>query len=97
MRILHTEASCGWGGQEIRILSESAGMIERGHQVALACPGHAPIARQAPAHGVEVIALPIEKKRHSPRTFHESRVTIQGVLVEIVRRSFKRKTIGNPH
>ena len=63
MRILHTEASCGWGGQEIRILSESAGMIERGHQVTLACPAHAPIAREAPSHGVEVVALPIEKKR----------------------------------
>ncbi|HWS74170.1 MAG TPA: glycosyltransferase family 4 protein [Quisquiliibacterium sp.] len=63
MHILHTEASCGWGGQEIRILSESAGMIERGHRVSLACPAHAPIAREAPAHGIEVIALPIEKKR----------------------------------
>lgn len=63
MHILHTEASCGWGGQEIRILSESAGMIARGHRVALACPPHAPIAREAPAHGLELIPLPIEKKR----------------------------------
>lgn len=63
MRILHTEASCGWGGQEIRILSESAGMVERGHQVALACPGHAPIADAARAQGLELIELPIEKKR----------------------------------
>ena len=31
MRIVHTEASCGWGGQEIRILEESLGMMERGH------------------------------------------------------------------
>ncbi|MFO1197709.1 MAG: glycosyltransferase family 4 protein [Burkholderiaceae bacterium] len=63
MRILHTEASCGWGGQEIRILSESGGMVERGHAVSLACPPHAPIAREAPAHGVRVLPLPIEKKR----------------------------------
>lgn len=63
MNILHTEASCGWGGQELRILSESAGMIARGHRVALACPPHAPIAREAPAHGLELIPLPIEKKR----------------------------------
>lgn len=63
MHILHTEASCGWGGQEIRILSESAGMIARGHRVALACPPQAPIAREAPAHGIELIPLPIEKKR----------------------------------
>ena len=63
MHILHTEASCGWGGQEIRILSESAGMIARGHRVSLACPPHAPIAREAPAHGLGLIPLPIEKKR----------------------------------
>jgi SOS-response transcriptional repressor LexA len=47
--------------------------------------------------GDEITLTPIETKRHSPRTFHASRVTIQGVLVEIVRRSFKRKTTGNPH
>ena len=33
MRILHTENSCGWGGQEIRILSEATGMMARGHLV----------------------------------------------------------------
>ncbi len=31
MRVLHTEASRGWGGQEIRILRESQGLRERGH------------------------------------------------------------------
>ena len=25
LSILHTESSCGWGGQEIRILTESQG------------------------------------------------------------------------
>jgi len=63
MRILHTEASCGWGGQEIRILSEAGGLIERGHQVAIACPPHAPIARAAREQGIELLAMPIEKKR----------------------------------
>ncbi len=41
--------------------------------------------------GDEVTLIPIETKRHSRRTFHASRVTIQGVLVEIVRRSARRK------
>lgn len=36
MRILHTEASPGWGGQEMRILRESLGMRERGHEVIFA-------------------------------------------------------------
>lgn len=33
MRILHLEASSGWGGQEIRILKEAEGMRQRGHEV----------------------------------------------------------------
>jgi len=36
MRILHLEASPGWGGQEIRILREAEGMRKRGHEVILA-------------------------------------------------------------
>jgi len=36
MNILHTEASAGWGGQEIRILREAEGMRKRGHTVILA-------------------------------------------------------------
>lgn len=63
MRILHTEASCGWGGQEIRILSEAQGLIERGHEVHLACVPNAPIHREAARFGVPVTGLPIGKKR----------------------------------
>ena len=63
MHILHTEASCGWGGQELRILSESTGMIGRGHRITLACPPEATIAREAVAAGLEVVTLPIGRKR----------------------------------
>lgn len=63
MRILHTEASCGWGGQEIRILSEAQGLIDRGHEVRLVCPSEARIFQEAPRFGVPVEALPIGRKR----------------------------------
>jgi glycosyltransferase involved in cell wall biosynthesis len=63
MRILHTEASCGWGGQEIRILSEAQGLIERGHDVRLVCPREARIFQEAPRFGVPVEALAIGRKR----------------------------------
>lgn len=36
--ILHTEASRGWGGQEMRILSEARGMHQRGYEPMLAAP-----------------------------------------------------------
>ncbi|MBL8473230.1 MAG: glycosyltransferase family 4 protein [Rhodocyclaceae bacterium] len=63
LHILHTEASCGWGGQEIRILEEMRGMQERGHQVRLVCPAEAHIYRRAQERGLTVTALPIARKR----------------------------------
>jgi len=62
LKILHTEASCGWGGQEIRILEESRGLIGRGHEVTVACPAHARMTAEASRFGVPVIPLPIEFK-----------------------------------
>jgi glycosyltransferase involved in cell wall biosynthesis len=62
MRILHTESSLGWGGQEIRVLGEARGVARRGHEVALAAPPQARIFAEAPGYGVEVIALPIARK-----------------------------------
>ncbi len=62
LSIVHTESSLGWGGQEIRILSESRGMIERGHAVTLLCPAQATIYTEAPNWGVPVEALPIGRK-----------------------------------
>ncbi|MCB2191201.1 MAG: glycosyltransferase, partial [Deltaproteobacteria bacterium] len=39
LNIIHSEWSNGWGGQEIRILTECLGMAGRGHQVSLVgCP-----------------------------------------------------------
>ena len=63
MRIVHTESSLGWGGQEIRILSEAQGLIGRGHDIKLLCPTEARIYAEAPRWKVPAIALPIGKKR----------------------------------
>ncbi|HEU4350460.1 MAG TPA: glycosyltransferase family 4 protein [Burkholderiales bacterium] len=60
---MHTESSLGWGGQEIRVLSESQGLLRRGHDVKLVCPREARIHSEASKWGVPVIALPIAHKR----------------------------------
>ncbi len=62
MKILHTEASCGWGGQEIRILSEADGLIARGHDVHLVCPAEARIYDEGKKRGIPTTALPIGRK-----------------------------------
>ena len=62
LHIVHTEASLGWGGQEIRILTEAAGMIRRGHRVTLLCPPQARIFQEAGLRGIPVEALEIGRK-----------------------------------
>ncbi|HET6803517.1 MAG TPA: glycosyltransferase [Casimicrobiaceae bacterium] len=63
LAIAHTESSLGWGGQEIRTLTEAAGFIARGHRVVVyAAPG-ARIVHEAPRFGVPIVALPIGRKR----------------------------------
>ncbi len=62
MKILHTESSCGWGGQELRVLNEACGMVRRGHQVLLAAPGRSRIHAEALRRGLPVRALPMERK-----------------------------------
>jgi glycosyltransferase involved in cell wall biosynthesis len=62
MRIVHTESSCGWGGQEIRILDEAEGLKERGHGLLIvAVPGSRVLA-EAQRRGLDVRALPIARK-----------------------------------
>ena len=53
LSILHTESSIGWGGQELRILTEMEGMARRGHRVHLVDGG----IRRDPARGARARAL----------------------------------------
>lgn len=62
LRILHTEASLGWGGQEIRVLEEARGVARRGHEVLLVAPADSRIHAEAPRFGVASIAAPIGRK-----------------------------------
>ena len=62
MKILHTEASAGWGGQELRILAEMQGLRSRGHTLELAAPRAARIHSEAAALGFTVHDVPIARK-----------------------------------
>jgi glycosyltransferase involved in cell wall biosynthesis len=63
LSILHTESSIGWGGQELRILTEMAGMSGRGHRLHLVTAGSADILPAARARALQVDGLPIEAKK----------------------------------
>ncbi|MCB1737326.1 MAG: glycosyltransferase family 4 protein [Gammaproteobacteria bacterium] len=65
LTIVHTENSCGWGGQELRTLTEMQGMLERGHHLTLVCPREAQIHDAALARGIPTTALAITRKKPS--------------------------------
>lgn len=62
LRILHTEASKGWGGQEIRILTEARAVIARGHDVRLLANADSEILKAAPDYGVHVEPADLSRK-----------------------------------
>lgn len=55
-RIVHSEASLGWGGQEHRVLAEMTGMRRRGSEVWLVAPENSQIYRRAEQARVPVLA-----------------------------------------
>jgi glycosyltransferase involved in cell wall biosynthesis len=59
MKILHTESSTGWGGQENRTLNECIGLAARGHQVLIAAPPGARLLERAAQAGLATVAIPM--------------------------------------
>lgn len=58
IKVLHTEWSDGWGGQEIRIINEMIAVREKGIKVYLACRDNAKIKEKAIENNIEVFTLP---------------------------------------
>lgn len=56
-RIVHSEASTGWGGQERRIMAELGGFKRRGHEVWLLAPPQSEIFLRAKLFGISVQPL----------------------------------------
>src|SRR5437773_11935344 len=62
-RIVHSESSTGWGGQEHRVLAELAGFQRRGSHVWLPAPVESQIFRRAGETNVPAAPLPGAKWR----------------------------------
>ena len=65
LRIVHTESSKGWGGQEIRVFEEMKAMRQRGHEVGLAAQADSKIYETARKADFDVFCIS-EKALHFP-------------------------------
>ena len=69
LRILHTESSTGLGGQEFRVISEAAGMVQRGHVVILAVPSRSALYDLAVQERIHIEPISLKKSRYVQLVF----------------------------
>ena len=63
MRVLHTESSLGWGGQEIRTINDARFLVKKNHSVLIAAPSTSQLAEHLKNENLVPLAdCPIEKK-----------------------------------
>jgi len=60
IKVLHTEWSMGWGGQEIRIINEMIAVRHEGVNVFLACREDSAIKKKALERNIKVFTLPFK-------------------------------------
>ena len=64
LRILHSEAATGFGGQEHRIFKEMCAMRDQGHHLEAVCQPGAPLAERLQAEGFTVHTMPMRGPRN---------------------------------
>lgn len=69
MRVLHTESSTGWGGQENRTLNEMIAMRDRGHDMAVVSRPGARILERAQEAGFATFAVDMRGAIDLPAIF----------------------------
>jgi len=68
-RIVHSEASLGWGGQEHRVFAELVGFRKRGAWTALLAPETSVVFQRAQEAGITVKHLDVKKVRYPINAF----------------------------
>ena len=63
LKIIHTEASPHWGGQEIRIFEEMKWFREQGHEMILVAPDNGTLYKRCKEEGFKVISVYFTKPR----------------------------------
>ncbi|MGC8937863.1 MAG: glycosyltransferase family 4 protein [Thermodesulfovibrio sp.] len=83
IKILHTESSPGWGGQENRILNESIGLQKLGAKVYILCQPESKLAEKAREAGIEVFTSPMRKSYDLKAIYNTARL-INKLNIDVV-------------
>ena len=83
IRVLHTEWSIGWGGQEIRVINEMIVVREEGIEVFLACRDDSMIKKKALENNIKVFTLPFRGNADFKTLFGLNKI-IKAYSIDIV-------------
>lgn len=92
MKILHTESSKGWGGQENRTLQECRQMRRLGQQVSIACQPDAQLGVRAEEEGFPVFRIPMGSS-FNPQTIWKLSRFLRQQAFDVINTHSSRDTI----
>ncbi|HEY2810170.1 MAG TPA: glycosyltransferase [Rhabdochlamydiaceae bacterium] len=83
MKILHSESSKGWGGQEMRILREAIAMRQRGHEIFLAVNRGGKLIEKARSEGFCVYECDFSK-RSAPNCIYKLYKILKECAIDVL-------------
>lgn len=92
MRVIHTESSTGWGGQENRTLQEALQMRERGVDILMVCQPGSGLGQRGREHGIAVAEVRM-KRSLSPTAVFALTAVMRRFRPDIVNTHSGRDTI----
>lgn len=82
MRVLHTESSVNWGGQEYRALEQMRWLNDHGHETVLAAKPGSAIMERAGAWGLEAVAVGF-RGHYNPRAIVGARRLVRERAIDV--------------
>jgi len=82
MRVLHTESSVNWGGQEYRALEQMRWLNNHGHEAVLAAKSGSAILERAGAWGLEAVAVEF-RGHYNPRAIIGARRLVRERAIDV--------------
>ncbi len=83
LRVLHTESSPGWGGQENRILNECIGIQKLGVKAYILCQPESILGKKAREAEIEVFTYPLRKSYDIKAIYYTARL-INQLKIDVV-------------
>ncbi|EMR4172105.1 glycosyltransferase [Achromobacter xylosoxidans] len=93
LRVIHSEAATGFGGQEHRVLKEMRGMRDRGHHMEAICQPGSGLSHRLTDEGFKVYTLPMDGPVNYVRSLYRIRRLLAAGRYDVINTHSRRDTV----